>query len=64
MIELTTRSMNAIGMMVQGANDQVFAGTGLGRITFRILVGFVRLFFVGWYMRLRVFLSLATVAWV
>jgi hypothetical protein len=38
MLELTTRSTHGIGMMIQGANDQVFAGTGLVRITFRILV--------------------------
>lgn len=38
MLELTTRSMHAIEIMLHGANDQVFAGTGLVRITLRILV--------------------------
>lgn len=37
MLELTTRSMHAIEIMLHGANDQVFAGTGLVRITLRIL---------------------------
>lgn len=46
MVELTTRSINAIGMMIQGANDQVFAGTGLVRITLRILVGLFCFFIV------------------
>jgi hypothetical protein len=38
MLELTTRSMHAVRTMIQGADDQVFAGTGLARITLRIMV--------------------------
>ena len=59
MLDLTTRGMHALGMMIRGADDQVFAGTGLVRITLRILVSV----FYGFQWR-EITSTLRTVAWV
>lgn len=36
--DFSARSQNAISQMVAGANDQVLAGTGIGKINLRIMV--------------------------
>ena len=68
LVELSTRGLHGVGLMIRGANDVVLAGPGLTKITFRMLV-IIYIFFSLkrlWQRRfviLIVYLFPFTVAW-